>query len=281
MRGRRRTAAQGFGQLRSRKNVRRSSASGWGASQAVKLNDGQDQRRALRAPPQKGLNPGSTELFRREDDVMSGANRSLAWVHGLDWGTVPAWASAILTSGSLLLGFYILLRDRRKEERQEAAQVICWLERTATLPDGLRRYRTHVANQAGRHVSGVHLLVETRDPDAEGRRVVETYLIAPLIRPDEEEFIDGDAEVTVDPWQVRRFVVVFLDADGTEWIRDLTPDLFGPAALHPATISGRHRWPFRHSGAIRNMHVKLGTNGSTDDWFISTSRRRKTLRRAR
>lgn len=43
---------------------------------------------------------------------------------GLDWGTVPAWASAILTSGSLLLGFYILLRDRRKEETEEARKLV-------------------------------------------------------------------------------------------------------------------------------------------------------------
>ncbi|MFE6623258.1 hypothetical protein [Streptomyces sp. NPDC057740] len=43
---------------------------------------------------------------------------------GLDWGTVPAWASAILTSGSLLLGFYILLRDRRKEEKEEARKLV-------------------------------------------------------------------------------------------------------------------------------------------------------------
>jgi hypothetical protein len=31
----------------------------------------------------------------------------------IDWGNVPAWVGAVLTGGSLLLGFYILLRDRR------------------------------------------------------------------------------------------------------------------------------------------------------------------------
>lgn len=39
----------------------------------------------------------------------------------LDWGSVPAWVSSLLTGGSLLLGFYILLRDRRKEEWSQAA----------------------------------------------------------------------------------------------------------------------------------------------------------------
>jgi hypothetical protein len=47
-------------------------------------------------------------------------------VHGIDWGTVPTWISSVLTSGSLLLGFYILLRDRREEERSQAALVVCW-----------------------------------------------------------------------------------------------------------------------------------------------------------
>lgn len=42
---------------------------------------------------------------------------------GLDWGTVPAWVGSILTGGSLLLGFYILLRDRRNSERAQAELV--------------------------------------------------------------------------------------------------------------------------------------------------------------
>jgi hypothetical protein len=42
----------------------------------------------------------------------------------MDWGTVPTWVSAFLTGGSLLLGFYILLRDRRKEERAEARKLV-------------------------------------------------------------------------------------------------------------------------------------------------------------
>ncbi|WP_306334545.1 hypothetical protein [Streptomyces sp. KL118A] len=212
---------------------------------------------------------------------MSGLDWSAAELDGLDWGTVPAWASAILTSGSLLLGFYILLRDRRKEERQEAAQVICWLEQTAALPHECRRYRTHVANQADRHVSGVHLVVE-HDPDiTEGHRIVDTSLLAPLIRPGEEVSCDGADEVTVKPELVRRFDVTFLDADGTEWIRDLMPDLIGPSALHPATITGRRRWPFNHSGTLRNVYLTFGEHGHSDHWHISTTKRRKTLRRAR
>ena len=41
----------------------------------------------------------------------------------IQWGTVPAWVSGVLTGGSLILGFYILLRDRRTQERRQALQV--------------------------------------------------------------------------------------------------------------------------------------------------------------
>jgi hypothetical protein len=46
----------------------------------------------------------------------------------IDWGNAPAWTSSILTSGSLGLGFYILLRDRRTSEREQARKVTVWYE---------------------------------------------------------------------------------------------------------------------------------------------------------
>ncbi|WP_143548831.1 hypothetical protein [Rhodococcus sp. ACPA1] len=42
----------------------------------------------------------------------------------VDWGNIPAWIGSILTGGSLLLGFYILLRDRWKEEKEQAKQLL-------------------------------------------------------------------------------------------------------------------------------------------------------------
>lgn len=40
-----------------------------------------------------------------------------SWVSDVDWGNVPARVGGVLTGGSLLLGFYTLLRDRRKRSR--------------------------------------------------------------------------------------------------------------------------------------------------------------------
>lgn len=42
----------------------------------------------------------------------------------VDWGDIATWVQSLLTGGSLLLGFYILLRDRRKEERRQVERVV-------------------------------------------------------------------------------------------------------------------------------------------------------------
>lgn len=70
---------------------------------------------------------------------------------------VGSWAevlAAFLTGGSLLLGFYILLRDRRKEESAQAAQIICWVSTIGVRPEGQPRgepdfgYTVHVSNDS-------------------------------------------------------------------------------------------------------------------------------------
>ncbi|MGC5236853.1 hypothetical protein [Streptomyces albogriseolus] len=62
----------------------------------------------------------------------------------MDWGTVPTWVSAILTGGSLLLGFYILLRDRRKEETAEARKLVFAVHQDET---GARMRVTNVSDR--------------------------------------------------------------------------------------------------------------------------------------
>ncbi|MEV6540030.1 hypothetical protein [Streptomyces sp. NPDC051665] len=41
----------------------------------------------------------------------------------IDWGTVPAWLSAVLTGGSITLGFYIILRDHKKQDEADATEL--------------------------------------------------------------------------------------------------------------------------------------------------------------
>src|SRR5712692_4417135 len=51
-------------------------------------------------------------------------------MNSVNWGDVPAWAGAFLTSSSLILAFYILLRDRRTNERSQVERIGVW----ATAP---------------------------------------------------------------------------------------------------------------------------------------------------
>jgi hypothetical protein len=45
----------------------------------------------------------------------------------IPWGTIPDWVEAIGTTGALLLGFYLLLREQRKEERAQAERFAYWV----------------------------------------------------------------------------------------------------------------------------------------------------------
>ncbi|MFD6329466.1 hypothetical protein ACFWGI_07815 [Streptomyces niveus] len=74
---------------------------------------------------------------------------------GLDWGTVPTWLSSFLTGGSLLLGFHILLRDRKKEERSEALKVVCWREDSSDVSE---TWTVHVLNTADRPITYPRLI---------------------------------------------------------------------------------------------------------------------------
>ncbi|MFM9697906.1 hypothetical protein [Streptomyces europaeiscabiei] len=196
---------------------------------------------------------------------------SPTWMHGLDWGTVPTWVSAFLTSGSLLLGFYILLRDRRKEEQQEASQVMCWLEGAEFEGEG-RQFVPHVENFADRPVSGVHLVIEQQKRDPDGRRVLTTRRVASMVRPSESE-VGQAVGISID--NVRHAYMTFVDSDGTEWIRDVLPDVYGHDAFRLQTLRGRSHWLFPSRGLYNvNLHVHR-------DMSLSSHARRKGLRRAR
>lgn len=151
----------------------------------------------------------------------------------MDWGTVPAWLSAVLTGGSLLLGFYILLRDRRKAERADALKVICWESR------GNDAYTTHVLNASDRTVHNITMHGLLRGGQREGHRIVfEGFGVAGTLRAGEEATKEtphriGDTKVI--PWAVS-----FTDSDGATWLRDLAtgrlheygkPRLIGKYAL--------------------------------------------------
>src|SRR5664280_2404232 len=82
------------------------------------------------------------------------------WGYEIDWGAIPTWFGAILTGGSLLLGFYLLLRVRRKEERAQIDKVMVWLERRKVDFDGNvpdPAWRMLVQNWSGASLIRIHV----------------------------------------------------------------------------------------------------------------------------
>lgn len=56
-------------------------------------------------------------------------------MHADVWGTAGQWFSGLASGGALALGFYIMLRDRRKEERAQARLITCWREPEMPVAD--------------------------------------------------------------------------------------------------------------------------------------------------
>ncbi|MFJ4717279.1 hypothetical protein [Streptomyces sp. NPDC088785] len=126
-----------------------------------------------------------------------------------DWGTVPAWASAILTGGSLLLGFYILLRDRRKEERAGASRLV---------------FSTRLDRQGNFHVKATNL---SDQPFLLVEMVDGIWQTSPA--PDESDPLN---DPSLQPGETRIFThlksdppaklgVTIQDADGMYWLKIL------------------------------------------------------------
>jgi hypothetical protein len=151
-----------------------------------------------------------------------------------------------LTSGTLALGFYILLRDRRKEERSEAALVVCW--RTW----GNSEYTTHIVNASKRTIVDVLVLVRIDHLASTDRFPYESFHAASVIKPDEEVMVKtprgGLGERN--PPQL----TTFQDADGLFWIRDLV------------------------SGQLERLKVRSSSGESALDRYIRHRRERSGLR---
>jgi hypothetical protein len=77
-------------------------------------------------------------------------------MQNVNWGDVPTWLASLLTGGSLLLGFSILLRDRRNADRVQVDQFAFWVE--GDHRDGnTAAIIIHVINSSNLPVKGIHI----------------------------------------------------------------------------------------------------------------------------
>ncbi|MFE3106856.1 hypothetical protein [Kitasatospora indigofera] len=124
-------------------------------------------------------------------------------MNGVDWGSVPAWSSSLLTSGSLALGFYIVLRDRRKEEKAEARKLVFDLR-----PNG-DQWIVTAHNASERPFTDLRML--TRSVGHGHRyRFTEGFLL-----PNGQDSLSWPQADRVGR------AVLFEDADGVRWVKNL------------------------------------------------------------
>ncbi|MFD7403022.1 hypothetical protein ACFV7R_10180 [Streptomyces sp. NPDC059866] len=122
---------------------------------------------------------------------------------GVDWGNVPAWCSAILTSGSLMLGFYILLRDRRKEEKAEARKLVFNLRGNGD------QWTLTAHNASDRPFTDIRMLTQSLG------RSRNYHFPTAFLLPKESDTLSWPKANRVG------LAVLFEDADGTRWVKNL------------------------------------------------------------
>jgi hypothetical protein len=175
---------------------------------------------------------------------------------GLDWGNVPQWVSGILSSLSLLVAFYIILRERRKDESEQARKVLAWL-RTEPVDSPLRipipvwdlggaRYgelvtssviKIHIYNSSNAHVAALEAFVLPTSTSSFGDWVLRRFLnggskgdvdkqilsgAVGITGLDEEGFLAPGRSASLSyPAQVGRFDLWlrFSDGNGRVWQR--------------------------------------------------------------
>ncbi|MEU9756068.1 hypothetical protein AB0D90_23500 [Streptomyces althioticus] len=131
----------------------------------------------------------------------------------IDWGSVPTWFSAIGTTGSLIATLTIVLRDRRKDEREDAACLAIWVDPDEKFDSWRPVLRLH--NAAGRPVFDVILHCVWFDRDVEtGERWTEMRRepLAAVVRAGAELKLPGSYYMDH---------VTFRDAHQVAWRYDL------------------------------------------------------------
>ncbi|MFE6903593.1 hypothetical protein ACFVFJ_43340 [Streptomyces sp. NPDC057717] len=132
---------------------------------------------------------------------------------GLEMGTLPTWISAFLTGGSLLMGFHILLRDRRKEEREQAVGIVCWIDR------GSDENTVHILNTTARPISHAGVFVQIGVGEGPG----DIWGMSSIVAAGSDE-IHTFPRRSDDNEKLIPTIVLFTDSHGIEWVRHLSTD---------------------------------------------------------
>jgi hypothetical protein len=189
-------------------------------------------------------------------DVIGAAWQALSrWMDKLQPGAWSEWVGAILTGGSLILAFSILIRDRRKDVRAQAMRVLTWIS-----DEGDDGCAMHVKNTSDLPIFGPTLLTRPRFWWERSfwhrvlqRKKLEYRLIQ--YRPFSEQTLEAGDE-WICPWPFPRWVtgfhrttLRFKDAAGVMHHRDVS------AGRDPKFYGRWHHYKEGTIMATRTMRV--------------------------
>ena len=138
----------------------------------------------------------------------------------VQWGSVAQWASAILTSGSLALAFYILLKDRRKSEREQASRVSAAYDREAKSVRIFNRSDQAVYNVFVFPYTTLHYALPSAKPGIGWEKIgwVERQGNIGSVGPHSETSYTPPAG-SFDGAEPTRVDILFVDSFGRSWAR--------------------------------------------------------------
>ncbi|MFI8085288.1 hypothetical protein ACIF6L_31425 [Kitasatospora sp. NPDC086009] len=130
----------------------------------------------------------------------------------MDWGTAPTWISSVATTGALWATAVTLRRAQNKDRRTEADAVVC-REARGDCCGATSRWMAQVTNDGMRPVYNVFLISFVSETGTMG----ESHRIANVLPPGVADHVHVPRP---GEWSAPT-AVLFRDADGTWWLRDL------------------------------------------------------------
>lgn len=181
----------------------------------------------------------------------------------IDWGDVGGWVSGLGTLGTLAVALRVLTKDRRREERAQAAKVVTWTTWVKDEVQGpeAKVCEVHLSNRSEAPIFSpdIHVVPLRRSdlsPHTSFRRREElqrehgyvpsrrrqrsevmTFVFEPRRAPrvvtvEPGQTVSGDLGTwsPLDMWDI---LVSFRDANGVDWIRNVrTAELRTPPPKH-------------------------------------------------
>lgn len=172
----------------------------------------------------------------------------------IDWGDVGGWISGLGTLGTLAVALRVLVRDRQRDARSQAAKVVCWSETSPPGPDSphgqLHKCSVFIANHSDAPIlspvvqvqaASIRRLRRSQQPSQPTRylrkfrrRALEwggrRAPVQPVLQPGDTGAVHFGTPISLDFFHAQ---VLFLDGAGRRWRKDADSNRLRPARREP------------------------------------------------